>query len=73
MLGGRIDVRRGVTAILGCFILFGAASIVVGLQSASPGPDGGPLSSIAETPPPPLPPTPASGYDPYAGASVPTR
>ncbi|WP_227711091.1 TrbC/VirB2 family protein [Novosphingobium ovatum] len=34
MLGGRMNWRHGVTVILGCFILFGAASIVAGIQSA---------------------------------------
>jgi type IV secretion system protein VirB2 len=33
MLMGRINWRYGVTVILGCFILFGAASIVAGIQS----------------------------------------
>jgi type IV secretion system protein VirB2 len=35
MLTGRINWRYGLTVILGCFILFGAASIVAGLQSAA--------------------------------------
>ncbi len=37
MLTGRIDWRRGATVILGCFIIFGAASIVAGIQSVSGG------------------------------------
>lgn len=37
MLTGRIDWRRGAIVILGCFILFGAASIVAGIQAASSG------------------------------------
>ena len=37
MLTGRIDWRRGATVILGCFIVFGAASIVGGIQSVSSG------------------------------------
>ena len=38
MLTGRINWRYGATVILGCFILFGAASIVAGIQSgANPG------------------------------------
>ena len=37
MLTGRIDWRRGATVILGCFIVFGAASIVAGIQSVSSG------------------------------------
>lgn len=35
MLSGRINWRYGATVILGCFILFGAASIVGGIRSAS--------------------------------------
>ena len=37
MLTGRIDWRRGGTVILGCFIIFGAASIVGGIQTVSSG------------------------------------
>ena len=33
MLTGRMNWRYGATVILGCFILFGAASIVAGIQS----------------------------------------
>ena len=35
MLTGRINWRHGATVILGCFILFGAASIVAGIQTAA--------------------------------------
>jgi type IV secretory pathway VirB2 component (pilin) len=35
MLTGRIDWRRGAVVILGCFVLFGAASIVAGIRSAA--------------------------------------
>ncbi len=35
MLTGRINWRYGATVILGCFILFGAASIVAGIQAAA--------------------------------------
>lgn len=35
MLTGRMNWRYGVTVIAGCFILFGAASIVSGIQSAA--------------------------------------
>lgn len=37
MLTGRMNWRYGVTVILGCFILFGATSIVAGIQSAAAG------------------------------------
>jgi type IV secretion system protein VirB2 len=35
MLTGRMNWRFGATVIIGCFILFGAASIVAGIQSAA--------------------------------------
>jgi type IV secretion system protein VirB2 len=35
MLSGRINWRYGAIVILGCFILFGAASIVAGIQSSA--------------------------------------
>ena len=37
MLTGRINWRHGAVVILGCFILFGAASIVAGIRSAAGG------------------------------------
>jgi len=76
MLTGRVDMRRGATVIIGCFILFGASGIVAGLQAASA------ATGLADTgyvlPQPVQPPAPAATfaapakpYDPYAGASVP--
>jgi type IV secretion system protein VirB2 len=35
MLTGRLNWRFGATVIFGCFVLFGAASIVSGIQSAA--------------------------------------
>jgi type IV secretion system protein VirB2 len=35
MLTGRINWRYGVTVILGCFILFGASSIVAGIHATA--------------------------------------
>jgi type IV secretion system protein VirB2 len=35
MLTGRVNWRYGVTVILGCFILFGASSIVAGIHSTA--------------------------------------
>jgi type IV secretion system protein VirB2 len=35
MLTGRINWRYGITVVLGCFILFGAASIVAGIHSTA--------------------------------------
>lgn len=77
MLTGRVNIRHGATVILGCFILFGASTIVNGLRYAASGTGGYDPPVIAAAPPPPPPPprvqpsgTPAP-YDPYAGASVP--
>lgn len=35
MLTGRLNWRHGAVVILGCFVLFGAASIVAGIQSTA--------------------------------------
>lgn len=35
MLTGRVNWRHGAVVILGCFILFGAASIVGGIRAAA--------------------------------------
>jgi len=37
MLTGRINWRHGAVVILGCFVLFGAASIVAGIRTAATG------------------------------------
>jgi type IV secretion system protein VirB2 len=37
MLTGRLDWRRGITVVIGAFILFGAAAIVEGLRSVAQG------------------------------------
>ena len=76
-LTGRVDLRRAGAAILGCFILFGASSIVAGLESTVRG--GGayepaqPQIVASEVSPLARPPAPRSSYDPSAGASVPVR
>lgn len=76
-LSGRIDIRRSVTVIIGCFILFGAPAIVAGLQSAIAG-GGARAEPVMLAPPPTFKPPPqqatsATPYDPYAGAAVPVR
>lgn len=37
MLTGRIEWRRGLTVVVGCFIIFGAAAIVAGIRSLAGG------------------------------------
>lgn len=37
MLTGRMNWRYGAVVILGCFVLFGAASIVAGIRAAAIG------------------------------------
>lgn len=75
MLTGRLDIRRGVAVVVGCFILFGAPAIVAGLQSNMSDRQA-PITFEAAvpstlSPPPVIKQRPA--YDPYAGASVPMR
>jgi type IV secretory pathway VirB2 component (pilin) len=78
MLTGRVNIRYGATVVLGCFILFGASTIVNGLRYAASGVGGyDPPPVIVAAPPPPPPRVQPTGvpapYDPYAGASVPIR
>lgn len=37
MLTGRINWRHGAVVVVGCFVLFGAASIVAGIRAAATG------------------------------------
>src|ERR1700748_3255068 len=37
MLTGRMDWRRGITVVVGCFIVFDAVSIVAGIRSLAGG------------------------------------
>jgi type IV secretion system protein VirB2 len=77
MLSGRMDLRRGGSVIIGCFILFGASGIAAGIRSVAEGEAMPAPAALAEAPwqEPPLPalapPPPAA--DPFAGAAVPTR
>jgi type IV secretory pathway VirB2 component (pilin) len=78
LLSGRIDVRRGVQVIFGCFILFGASSIAAGIIEIAHG-DAAAASDSAPAPPPPVYVPPAAAtkpvkavpYNPYAGAPLP--
>jgi type IV secretory pathway VirB2 component (pilin) len=79
LFAGRIDIRRGVQVVIGCFILFGAASIATGLMQVVRGESASPEMMPAQ-PPLPLPVPPATQipikavpYDPYAGAALPAR
>ncbi|HLL29922.1 MAG TPA: TrbC/VirB2 family protein [Allosphingosinicella sp.] len=73
MLAGRLPVRRGASAIIGCFILFSAGSVASGLLEATSGSrDPGEVLPVAEAAYMPATP-PAGAYDPYAGAAVPDR
>lgn len=73
MLAGRASLRYGLTVIAGCFVLFGASTIAVGIQSSLAGTaPGAELGPPPPAPPlPDLPPPPPANHDPYAGASVP--
>lgn len=77
MLSGRISAPRGLTIVLGCFVVFGAPAIAHGIASAASKVAGEsslepPIEVVRSepqfTPPPPSP--PPVNADPYAGASV---
>jgi type IV secretory pathway VirB2 component (pilin) len=73
MLTGRLGLRRGLTVVLGCFILFGASGIASTLTGQSgtakeqrllPPKTNALMQAQGASQP--------SSYDPYAGASVPS-
>ncbi|WP_234178897.1 TrbC/VirB2 family protein [Sphingopyxis sp. NFH-91] len=74
MLSGRLELKRGIAVIIGCFTLFGAGGVAMALTGIAraddapvlqPTPRPDPLSNQARSAPSP------AAYDPYAGASVP--
>jgi type IV secretory pathway VirB2 component (pilin) len=69
MLTGRVTVRSGATTILGCFILFGATSIVAGIRNTISG-DENAMPPVADMSPPVVIPPVQVKNDPYAGASL---
>ena len=71
MLAGRMDLRRGATVILGCFILFAAPFLASTFVQWANGGDGTPPRTAMAAPLPPTPaPPPQQPNDPYAGASL---
>ncbi|MBL0001429.1 MAG: TrbC/VirB2 family protein [Sphingomonadales bacterium] len=75
LLSGRIDMRRGLTVLVGCFILFGAPARagLCSIADASSTANGVLATApMTQTPIPPAPQNP-NYFDPYAGASVPVR
>jgi type IV secretory pathway VirB2 component (pilin) len=73
LLAGRLQVRRSVEVVLGCFLLLGAGLLAAELQQLAGGVAGeqgtGGEQIIVPQTPAAQPPPPAN-YDPYAGASL---
>lgn len=71
LLAGRLELRRGMVVILGCFILFGARDIArafqPGSQSTSAAVVQQETAPVAQAPAAPS----SAAYDPYAGAATP--
>lgn len=73
MLAGRVPVKRGMTVVVGCFVLFSAGSIAGALVASAGGRSEPAVQNPAPAPPSYTPSLPrVAPYDPYAGASVPT-
>jgi type IV secretory pathway VirB2 component (pilin) len=77
MLTGRLDLRRGLTVLGGCFVLFGAPTIAQALLQLDLDSQVGPPPAPQADPSLPTPPLPEAAsqtqatFDPYAGAAVP--
>ena len=74
MLAGRLELKRAVRVIFGCFLLFGASFVaqgLVGVVQAGAAPVQRELAPPPYHPPdaPPLKAAPSSNYNPYAGAA----
>lgn len=73
MLQGSVDWRRGMTVCLGCFVVFGAPTMIASFRSGIYGvgteavPDEVPVAAVPAQPMPPV------NYDPYAGAALPPQ
>lgn len=73
MLSGRIDIRRGLAVVFGCFLLFGAQGVAEGLRESA---QESHQVQAGKTPPPPAYANASdqskkpNGYDPYAGAAI---
>lgn len=72
MLAGRIDLRRGASVIIGCFILFAAPGMArTFMQWAGAGEaDRTTAYAPSSLPATPSGPPVAQPFDPYAGASL---
>jgi type IV secretory pathway VirB2 component (pilin) len=71
MLAGRVDLRRGATVILGCFILFAAPSLAATVVQWTSVGEAAPQLAVVAPPNQPVPePPPLKVNDPYAGASL---
>ena len=74
MLSGRVDVRRALQVIFGCFLLFGASSIASGIMKTRYATTDPSAVDAARLVAPPVPAAVAAApYDPYAGAAMPSR
>ena len=79
LIFGRMDVRRAVQVVVGCFIIFGASTIAAGIIGVLERGDSSPQTEESPPPPPiyatapPQPPRADTPYDPYAGAALPRR
>jgi type IV secretion system protein VirB2 len=74
---GRMDLRRGLQVILGCFVVFSAPAIAAGLQglaSALVDETSAAPPALSQSAPVLIPLQPTNdarpAYDPYAGAAV---
>lgn len=76
LMSGRIELRRGLSILIGCFLLFGARGLADGLRSTATDNE---KSVVSTAPPPPTFPNPkpsssnTNAFDPYAGAAVRTE
>lgn len=75
-LRGQVPFRRGASVLIGCFVLFGAATLARGIIDTARMGRADMVAMPIEAPapmPPVIVPAQPQVYDPYAGAAVPIR
>lgn len=70
LLDGRIRWRRGISVVLGCFLVFGAPTLTRAFDGVNKRPSSASDGSTSPDLKTPSLNTTASEYDPYAGAAV---
>lgn len=71
LLDGRLDWKRGVRTVLGCFLIFGAPTLAAGIMGPTTSTSSASVYPAAESNVIAPPPRPPENYNPYSRAALP--